>query len=398
VHPNDHDALPEKLRGAGYATHAVGKWHLGHAEPSCLPSNRGFDSFFGYLSGGPDCWTQMDDTLIDLWTNGAPALGKNGTEYLDNLLAKQATQIVQSHPAESPLFLYYGSRSAHVTDTEFQHPEMGEVIDGMPATWTDARKNYTAMIHNLDQHLDTITSALKGRDMWSYTLLLFFSDNGAPLGELNLGLANAPLLGGKATPFEGGLRTPALVSGGRVPVGRRGQVHEGYIHVADWYATFLGMAGVDASDSGEPDDSLDMWPSIVSAGQTSPRQNIPLVIGVDQRNTGVQDAFISGDYKLVRGYNGTLSVPEADVEIVMTCGVDNATACLFNLAEDPSESNNLIAEKPEVAQEIIELIEAALESKDVVAESVEYDCVPVMAQLHGGFFGPFRGKPDNNLV
>jgi len=223
--PSTMTLLPEKLRGAGYATHAVGKWHLGHAEASCLPESRGFDSYFGYLSGGPDCWTQLDGTLVDLWSNRGPAVGKNGTDYLDNLLGEQAAQIVQSHPAQSPLFLYFGSRSAHVTDGQFQHPEMAELIDGMPANWTEARRNYTAMIRNLDQHLSTITSALKARDMWRHTLLLFFSDNGAP--EDDLGLPNAPLLGAKATPFEGGVRTAALVSGGRVPPGRRGQRHEG---------------------------------------------------------------------------------------------------------------------------------------------------------------------------
>ena len=51
--------LPEHLRGAGYKTHLIGKWHLGYCRPDYLPNNRGFDSFFGQWSHVTNYYTRL---------------------------------------------------------------------------------------------------------------------------------------------------------------------------------------------------------------------------------------------------------------------------------------------------------------------------------------------------
>eukprot|EP00965_Chrysotila_dentata_P229038 6196945-Pleurochrysis_carterae.AAC.3 len=68
----EFELLPAMLKRAGYATHAVGKWHLGFREEKFLPTRRGFDSYFGFLNGGEDHFSHAGagagcGTVIDLW-------------------------------------------------------------------------------------------------------------------------------------------------------------------------------------------------------------------------------------------------------------------------------------------------------------------------------------------
>jgi hypothetical protein len=89
--------------------------------------------------------------------------------------------------------------------------------------------------------------------------------------------------GGKYGDFEGGVRSAAFLSGGFLLPQLRGTLHKKYVHVADWYVSFLGLAGVPNKPSDLLDDpavpaidSLDIWSSIANKSTPSPRRTIPL--------------------------------------------------------------------------------------------------------------------------
>merc|ERR1712228_1028104 len=112
------------------------------------------------------------------------------------------------------------------------------------------------------------------------------SDNGGPINMGENAANNWPLRGGKYSKFEG-----------YIPVRFRGTSNDGMVHIADWYATLCGLAGVDPTDrwaaaSGLPPiDSLDVWPMLSGSNLTSPRESFLVN----------RDLIVVGDWKYVRG-------------------------------------------------------------------------------------------------
>ena len=146
----------------------------------------------------------------------------------------------------------------------------------------------------MDDVVGDLVSLLKEKGLWNNLLLVISSDNGGGLKE---GGNTYPLKGGKGSEWQGGIRVNGLVSGGYLPENMRGQKTDGYIHIADWYATFCYLAGVDPTDQKAaeaklpPIDSLNMWPMISGQNATSPRVDIP----------ASYSTLISGDYKILQG-------------------------------------------------------------------------------------------------
>eukprot|EP00666_Eupelagonemidae_sp_cell4sb_P014037 gene14037-7221_t len=116
--------LPQKLRGVGWETAAVGKWHVGARSPANLPKGRGFDRFFGFLAGGEDHFQQnkvsgaADASLVDLWDTEEPAWGMNGT-YSASLYAGRAVGLVADFARRAAVdaslrfFLYLAWQNTH---------------------------------------------------------------------------------------------------------------------------------------------------------------------------------------------------------------------------------------------------------------------------------------------
>ena len=343
--PRYMTTLGTKMKEGGYATHVVGKWNVGMATNDHTPEGRGFDSSLIYFSSSNDYYSQQQGEcdgidIVDLWDSGSPAQQLSGTGYEESIFRDRILEIIDDHPTSTPLFLYY---APHIAHTPFQVPDANltayEFIDD------DDQKYYVAMVKYLDDVIGEIVDALKARDMWTDTLLVVSSDNG---GGVLAGGNNYPLKGSKASDWQGGVRVNAFVSGGYLPTDMQGQKTEGYIHLADWYATFCGLAGVDPTDelaasAGLPEiDSLDMWLLISGENSTSPRTDIPISY----------NALISGDYKILTGTVPLAVWTEEDYPNGNTVSlVDEyctSEGCLYNIKDDPEELINLASNETSV--------------------------------------------------
>ncbi len=250
------------------------------------------------------------------------------------------------------------------------------------------------MVNYLDDVVGIIVDALKSRGLWDNLLFVSSSDNEGPVYP-KFGASNYPLRGGKVSDWQGGVRVNAFVSGGFLPKAQRGQKTEGYIHLADWYGTFCGLAGVDPTDTKAaaanlpPVDSMDMWPLISGQNSTSPRVDVPISYST----------LISGDYKLLQG-----NIPEADwtgpnyphtsepslgLPSIQVC---ENIGCLYNIKSDPEERHNLA--QNEDTLDILKAMQKkaahyrATNFNPVRGNTWKGACDTGLNQ-YGGFWGPF---------
>ena len=105
--------LPARLRSAGYSTHMIGKWHLGHCAAEYLPQGRGFDSFLGYWAGEEDHYTHLVQDALDYWDGETPLPELDG-EYSADVFTERAERIIRGHNASQPLFLYLAFQNVHL--------------------------------------------------------------------------------------------------------------------------------------------------------------------------------------------------------------------------------------------------------------------------------------------
>ena len=396
--PRNMTGLPAKLQEAGYATHQVGKWHAGMATPDHTPKGRGFQSSLGYFFPSNDYYTEKAGiclynethvTPVDLWDTDKPATSLNGTgpaNYEEGLFKERLLDVVAQHNMSQPLFLYY---APHIVHTPLQVPV--SYLQKFSFINNYDRQYYHTMVSYLDDVMGELISALKKRGMWDNLLFVTSSDNGGPEYPGG-GANNYPLRGGKMSDWQGGIRVNAFVSGGFLPEKMRGQKTEGYIHLADWYGTFCGLAGVDPVDKKAaaaklpPVDSLDMWPLISGKNSTSPRTDIHVSI----------HTMISGNHKILMGiipqagWTGpqypNQTNPRGGILAVEDCG---DTGCLYNIKEDPEERVNLATAMPEVLKEMTAKLVKFNETYFNPDRGNLWPGACESAVKYGNFWGPF---------
>ncbi|MGB0372190.1 MAG: LamG-like jellyroll fold domain-containing protein [Opitutales bacterium] len=332
--PLNERTIAEVLGNAGYNTSVIGKWHMGN-HPVNHPLNRGFDHFYGFLTGGHD-YTPASTDIEDLseadknWYTMDPRYSGYRTRILENFervdfedkitfnpatedphltdaLTNAALEFIQENSGGNNPFMLYLSYNAPHTPLQPARQYLNDAIDHIP---NGPRKDYAALIQAVDKGVGQILDLLESdTDLNNNTIVFFLSDNGGSNGgQARDASFNTPLRGHKNDMYEGGIRVPFAV--------RWPGVINGNPHTPDTPRTF-----------DQPVIALDIMASIVEEAQvTKPLaldgQNIlnylkttaptdPSPLSTRQlfwkRTYGNGEAVREGNYKYVRNNGGSQS-------------------------------------------------------------------------------------------
>lgn len=313
------------LESKGYVSGAFGKWHMG-LTPDYNPVVRGFDEFYGFMGRGAHDYYELDN-LDDPLFRGLDKITAEG--YLTNLLTGEAVSFIKNHKNE-PFFCYLAYNAVH---TPMQAP--AEDIADFD-TGDTTRNILMAMLRQLDNGVGEVINTLKAEGLWDNTLLFFLTDNG---GAGATHANNAPLRGVKHENWEGGIRTPFVMS---------------------WPSRFEGNRIINT-----PVISLDILPTVLDALEIDEPTELPLdgksILPVITNEDTAHHEFM---FWSEGGGSGTWAVRYKDWKLV----VDKDEFHLADLENDISESTNLIDIYPDTADH---MIAAYLSWLDEMAEPMQ---------------------------
>ena len=184
--------------------------------------------------------------------------GVNGSvaTFEEWLFAQRAVRLIAEHDWAIPFFLNYDLHIAHepiqLPRVYFDRQQSLVNASGV-ADYDHRRTTYQGMVAFMDEVIGNISAALRTKQMYNQTIIVYSSDNGGPSWTCSHHLAanNWPLRGSKETDLEGGVRVGAFVSGGFMQThAQRNVGHSlgGIIHIADWFSTLCALAGVSPID------------------------------------------------------------------------------------------------------------------------------------------------------
>jgi arylsulfatase A-like enzyme len=356
--------IAKLLKGNGYKTAAVGKWHLGHL-PSHLPTDHGFDSYFGIPYSNDmnkvESTNHFDLAEAERYQAYNVPLMRN-SEIIERpadqrTITKRYTQETIEKIKEykdGPFFIYLAHSLPHVPlfrSEGFKDNSLAGI--------------YGDVIEEIDWSVGQILETLKNEGIAENTLVVFTSDNG-PWHIFKTHGGSAGLLqGSKGGTFEGGMREPTLFWW-------PGKINNGVVMdmgtTMDLLPTFCNLSGTQLPKD-RIYDGYDISPLILGSGES-------------ERNTVIYYrgekvfAIRKGDYKahfiVQNEYNTQTAHFITDPEVV----VNNQptfldTPLLYNLSTDPGERYNIADKHPEILIEIRQVLLDHLSSIEPVENQLE---------------------------
>ncbi len=349
--PSDHPTIASLLKGSGYETALIGKWHLGYL-PNFGPVQSGFEEFFGIMSGAADFFTHKDMVGdLDLFEGKVPV---ERIGYMTDMLTERAVEYISKRRTTAkglrsrPFYLSLHYTAPHWPwEAANDRPPSPELRGPIAFRSGGSLKTYASMMKSMDDGIGRVLKILAQSGLERDTLVIFTSDNGGERFSYHW-----PFTGQKNSLWEGGIRVPAIVRwpaatskvqspkskadsilGPRASHPHSSVLRDGgqIIHqpaiTMDWTATILAAAGV-KPDPNYPLDGIDLAPIV----RANDRSNISHPASSVSPRTffwrnAKQDAAVRGPWKYLN---------------------DGTREYLFNLTIDEREQADFRDKNPEV--------------------------------------------------
>ena len=319
--------LAEVLKGAGYRTGIFGKWHLGGHE-RYRPERRGFDQALIFDHGHHERYNYPELEL-----NGRPVASRG---HITDIFADSAIAFLEQSGGQ-PFFAYVPfntPHSPHYIDDEYIEPYLAKGLELREA------RIYGQVTH-MDEAVGRLLAAVDRAGKREDTLVIFLGDNGGVSRHTRLWLR-----GGKATPFEGGLRVPAFFRWpGRIPSGKSS---DGMASHLDILPTLCAALGIDPPQD-RALDGKSLWPLLQKGSGESPHER--LFHAWDRHRPSMDRGWSVTEPRWKLTYEG-----------------------LYDLETDRGEKRDVSKDHPEIAKRLRGQFQAWLKE---VAQDLDFEPVPI---------------------
>lgn len=329
----DETTIADVLKEAGYTTMHIGKWHCGD-QPDFLPTNHGFDDYYGLPYSNDMCQTEkMTFPPLPLLHGTDVIQQQPDQRSLTERYTEKSIEFIKAN-ADRPFFLYLGHMHVHLPlYAEEQFCKRSRNGD------------YGACVMEIDWSTSSIIEALKKYGVYDNTIIIFTSDNGS---RNDFGESNGIFRGTKGETWEGGQRVPFIVHwNGHIQPGESDEI----VSNIDLLPSIAALAGAKLPENVKI-DGVDVSDLMLGKVEKSKRNTFCYYLA------NSLEAIRVGNWKLhmarPQGPRFTENDHNSSTAVDISSNIDKDVAVyeLYDLSVDPSEKNNVYDHHPEVVAEL----------------------------------------------
>jgi len=334
--PASEITIGKMLQEKGYATHAIGKWHLGHL-PQYLPTSHGYDSYFGIpysndmdaLNSAPKGKAKFDQPKIEYFNvplmRDEEIVERPANQHtITKRFTEEAVKLIKGR-SEKPFFIYLAHNLPHVP-----------LFVSEDFTDVSRRGLYGDVIQEIDWSVGQVLNALTDEGVAENTLVVFTSDNGPWKSFHQQGGSAGLLRDGKGSTWEGGMREPTVFWW-------PGKIKPAVVMEMGSTLDLLPTIAAISQATAPTDRTLDghdLSPVLFNGGQ-SPRDNMFYYHG--EECFAVRSGMFKAHFKTKTSYTGQKAAVVHDPPL------------LYHLGHDPSEQYDIVKDHPEVVEQLRKL-------------------------------------------